>query len=522
MRRPRTLLGAAILALGVTACASFPANAPRDQGHSDQGYRYDLVDATTSPQRNHSETLVLLAFSGGGSRAAAMAYGVLEQLRRTCVTIGGERRRLLDEVDVISSNSGGSYTAAYFGLYREATFGQPVSDDVDCRRMASDNPGVDPDAPSFEETFLRANFEQQVKNALFNPYDLWRVGSPYYNRSDLAAEVLDSMLFDGHTFGSLDGLGKPFILINAHDVVQGNRFQFTQEYFDYICSDLSSFAMARAVIASSAVHGLFGAIRLRNYPSDNCAEPPWVANDIRSLEFNPESYQQARTVRMYRLKDCWRLPAPRCNELAAEPSYVRLNDGGAVDNLGVRSLVSGLEATGRDFNFLGAVQTGKIKKILLISVNAAGEPDTNLYHSRRDLRASELIEAAVNGSIDTVTLDSMGQVKRLFQRRQQDATQQDATDTDTYHDPVLISFEHLADQDQARCLKNIPTRLRLSQAEIDSVRMAGAQLLRQSMAFQSFLTEFDGNSYPVPDLLDAADFCRAIADPAALGNASAD
>jgi len=49
-----------------------------------------------------------------GTRAAALSYGVLEELARTEVVWEGQKRRLLDEVDYISAVSGGSFTAAYF------------------------------------------------------------------------------------------------------------------------------------------------------------------------------------------------------------------------------------------------------------------------------------------------------------------------------------------------------------------------------------------------------------------------
>ena len=64
---------------------------------------------------------VCLTFSGGGTRAAAFAYGVLTGLRDTPITEGGSRR-LLDEVDLISSVSGGSFTAMAYALWGEEAF----------------------------------------------------------------------------------------------------------------------------------------------------------------------------------------------------------------------------------------------------------------------------------------------------------------------------------------------------------------------------------------------------------------
>ena len=74
------------------------------------------------------DTFVVLAFSGGGTRAAAFSYGVLEKLRDTVVEVEGQPTRLLDLVDVITSVSGGSYTAAYYGL-----FGDRIFDDFSSR-----------------------------------------------------------------------------------------------------------------------------------------------------------------------------------------------------------------------------------------------------------------------------------------------------------------------------------------------------------------------------------------------------
>ncbi len=78
--------------------------------------RFDRVRGGRSPgftsgpvtKRKADDTFIALAFSGGGTRSAAFAYGVLEELRDTTVMAHGRHRRLLDEVDVTTSVPGGS------------------------------------------------------------------------------------------------------------------------------------------------------------------------------------------------------------------------------------------------------------------------------------------------------------------------------------------------------------------------------------------------------------------------------
>ncbi|MSQ98891.1 MAG: hypothetical protein EXR85_06305 [Xanthomonadales bacterium] len=93
-----------------------------------------------------SDITFIVSFSGGGARAAAMAYGVLQELRDTNVIIDGQQKRLLDEIDQISSVSGGSFTAAYYGLNGDGIFN------------------------TFEDNFLRRDVEGHLTKSLFNPF----------------------------------------------------------------------------------------------------------------------------------------------------------------------------------------------------------------------------------------------------------------------------------------------------------------------------------------------------------------
>ena len=104
----KTFLGLVLL-LQLTACAShYTINKPIESVASVQ--RLSLEE---KPDSRSDELLLILTFSGGGTRAAALAFGVLQTLADTQIVVNGQKRRLLDEVDVISSVSGGSFTAVY-------------------------------------------------------------------------------------------------------------------------------------------------------------------------------------------------------------------------------------------------------------------------------------------------------------------------------------------------------------------------------------------------------------------------
>ena len=62
------------------------------------------------------DVMMSLAFSGGGTRAAAFSFGVLKEIDRTRIRDRGKNVSLLDRVDFVSGVSGGSVLAAYYGL----------------------------------------------------------------------------------------------------------------------------------------------------------------------------------------------------------------------------------------------------------------------------------------------------------------------------------------------------------------------------------------------------------------------
>ena len=128
--------------LAVLSCSPFTAvNKPIEQWTEERDLR--IIQQTAIGRS--PELLVMVAFSGGGTRAAAFAYGVLEELAKTRVSVDGRSVSLLHEIDEISSVSGGSFTAAYFGLHGDGIF------------------------EDFEDRFLRKNVQEALIGRIFNP-----------------------------------------------------------------------------------------------------------------------------------------------------------------------------------------------------------------------------------------------------------------------------------------------------------------------------------------------------------------
>lgn len=165
------------LAAVVAGCASRPINERIDAVDPAQGYRVEI--RLTHRPDNDSRTIFLLAFSGGGTRAAAFSYGVLEALRDKEVVVDGQRRRLLDEVDVITGVSGGSFTALSYALLGERLFAE------------------------YEDRFLKRNVQGALVARAFNPFNWPKLLGGSYGRSELAVDYYDEILFGGATFGDL-------------------------------------------------------------------------------------------------------------------------------------------------------------------------------------------------------------------------------------------------------------------------------------------------------------------------------
>jgi len=92
------------LVLLVTGCATTmePTNQAITTIDENAGYRrfHDSVLI------EKGDTTLLLAFSGGGTRAAAMSYGVMQELRDTTIVVEGNTTRSIRSINGVSGVTG--------------------------------------------------------------------------------------------------------------------------------------------------------------------------------------------------------------------------------------------------------------------------------------------------------------------------------------------------------------------------------------------------------------------------------
>ena len=311
---------------------------------------------------------MLVGFSGGGTRAAALAYGVLKTLADTEVTTEKGRRSLLHEVDVISSVSGGSFTSAYYGLRGDKIFEE------------------------FEERFLRKNVEGALIWQVISPVNWIPQMSGKYGRGDVAAEYYGKHIFDEARFADLNRPGAPAVVINATDLATGMRFSFTPGYFDILCADLDQYPLARAVTASSAVPVLFTPITVKSYAGTCGFELPAWVDEAAKDERGSTRKAEARGLKEFMDRD--------------KRPYLHLVDGGIADNLGLRAFYTTFTLEGDPRQAFRDLGHPDVRHVLIISVNSFAHKKEKWIFKRVAPGLAETIGAISSDQIGRYNYDT--------------------------------------------------------------------------------------------------------------------
>jgi NTE family protein len=470
--RAPALLVSLLLLLG--GCATRPVNPPITSTDLKTGYRFEVRQSKIKDKEN----LVILAFSGGGTRAAAFSFGVLEFLRDTMV-VGpqGNKVRLLDAVDVITGVSGGSFTALAYGLYGDKLFAE------------------------YEQRFLKRNVQGEIISRTFSPANWGNLASTNWGRSELAAGLYDEILFNNATFGDLNRGDGPMILASATDISTGSRFVFNQSVFDVICSDLNAVPLSRAAAASSAVPVVLSSITMNNYGGTcNTQLPSWVKLFIDSD--NPPR-PAARAIRSLKTIEGYTDSVHR--------PYIHLVDGGVSDNVGMRGVLDALEILEALEEAGVSTRLTSTKRIIVFIVNSLSSPPTNWDESEASPGTVDILLKSAGTPIDAFSFEAVELLKDTAARWRTMRRIRDTGALAGSKDPVIVealrvpnpeiyaidvSFPQLKDKAELDYLNQQPTSFVLPPEAVDRLRAAAGKIILGSPEFQRLLKDVGAKIVP--------------------------
>lgn len=447
------------LCLLLAACSSahYAINPPLAQVDPQKGYRLQRFVA----QDPDDSLLLHVSFSGGGLRAATLGLGVLDELRDTPVHWEGRNERLFDQIDIVMGLSGGSMLAGALAM------------------------GGEDGLARFETALLHGSPQSDFARSLLAPATLWQLSSPTFGRSDAFEHFLDDRLYHGTTFADLsEHPRKPFAVIYASDMVNGSRFEFVQEQFDFLCSDLNGVKLARAVAASSAVPLLLSPVTFWNHagtaPGKDCG-PPLLRLESRS---RPGHASSRRLVELegYRDLQAGQLRRP----------FIHLIDGGLADNVSARGPTDYIGQFGGIVSSARFAGYRRLRRVVFIVVNAetsARSPEDLGAQVPGPLRtAFALADIPINRNSDA----ALDQMRATVQAWRDEVRQAQARGEDTpFADDVEFHLIEVSldspDPAVSERLKAIPTTLELPEADVTLLREHARQRLRSSPEFRAML-----------------------------------
>jgi NTE family protein len=264
-------------------------------------------------------------------------------------------------------------------------------------------------------------------------------------------------------------------MVNATDLAIGARFEFTQDQFDLLSSDLSKFPVARAVAASSAFPLFFAPVVLKNYSADHPTPEP---ESIESVLTNSMASSRLKNLALQE----------RSYVDGDRRKFIHLVDGGISDNLGLRGPIE----RAIKLEEAGTWPQAPIKiprRLAIIIVDASAERDYGW-----DSRDRTLGLGTVMGSVAQITgnrysyetIELFREVSaRLDREREAARAQAGASQSgkiETYI--VELHFSQLADESDRRFFNAVPTKLQLPSKTVDRLKQLASEELRNSSEFR--------------------------------------
>jgi NTE family protein len=290
---------------------------------------------------------------------------------------------------------------------------------------------------------------------------------------DLYAEQFDNDVFHHATFADLiNSHQRPFLVMGATDISLGHRFDFTQEQFDFLYSDLASVPLARAVAASASFPVFLSPLAFENHPHPaDFQEPPWIAAALSDKENQPRLAQRAADLRSY--------------EDTRDRKHIRLIDGAISDYMGLREPLESFltdKSSPDELSIRRMLSGGAIKKLIIISVNAVRTPAHGWDQNPSAPSWYDMLWFTAETPIRNNSADTVALFKDLLKADVSKA----AGRYETFF--ITADFAGVPDPALRNRLENIQTTLSLNRQQVDDLRKAAAESLKNSPEFNRALS----------------------------------
>jgi NTE family protein len=461
-------LGCGSLAIGVAAALAACGSTPTREQPLKQIVPLTAPVMAPGVDANSDKLFVVVTFSGGGKRAAAFSFGVLEALRKLEVTTpDGDVHSLLDEVDLISAVSGGAFTAAYYALNGKEAF------------------------DSYAPRFLNHDTEKDLWHKVLAPANWSRLAKPLVSRTDLEAEYFDEELFNGATVSDIM-TRSPRVIVSATDLVRAKPFAFTREQLNGICVDPKSIPVARAVFASAATPIYFAPLVMRSFAGQCGYVPPdSVKNDAIGEE---DVYRRERAGRLLSFLDSTNYP------------YLHLADGALADNLGARAILDEVALGDSVTDALRRNGFSRARRMLFIVVDARTGFDRKYAKRPEPLGIKKVMDAVVSVTFNRYSFETMNLMRQRVKRWETEVRNTRCKvalaipDCDKFDvDLVELSFDKIKEQSERDYLDLVPTSFTLSSEQIIRLRRAAQQLVQDSPELKTFLEQSARTAHSKPE-----------------------
>jgi NTE family protein len=424
--------------------------------------------------------LVVLAFSGGGSRAAALAAAVVKRLDRLHYAATTGPRRLSDDIAVVSSVSGGSVYAAHLGLH----------------------------GPGQAERFLARvrDFDGigWLTARALNPLTWLSLALEDTTRVAVLQDMIEVLLETNATLPAFDQPVPRLILLNAADIVGGEVFTFDRTSLEDICMDYETVPVSLGVTASAAYPIGFTPVLLANdsYQEGGCAADRTRSRTYRTpMQVASGPYANLEAYRLARYRQALRndrvptaegdLPPRRA------PAYLRLSDGGVADNSGLTALRRALLQPGAPADLGALASAGKLRRLVVIVVNARSDPQDSLESSPAYTSVLTQATRIAGTLVDNASGGAAGVFQAFIRQLEDDRdrlVRANGPEARFAIFPITIDFDQMptaraAEREAQQRVKSIKTSWTLEPGDVEALDRAAGLLLWRHPCFRDLVAD---------------------------------